>query len=149
MRTRKQHIKNIIENMHAIKHKLVASGMVKHHALRRHEVSMTPSQWIVLGIVIEKTRGIKDIADMLGVTSSAATQLVDGLVRKGLVIRAGVTGDRRALAVRIVKKHEKEMRAMMKMGMERFEAMFDVLNDRELAHYAALNKKIADSIFYH
>lgn len=133
--------------MHAIKRKLVASGMAKHAYRSRGEFSITPSQWMALYAIREHPSGIKEIAEALGVTSSAATQLVDGLARKGLVVRAGVVGDRRALTVKIAKKHEKQMRDTMEMGMEHFKAMFEILSDRELAQYAALNKKIADSDF--
>ena len=49
------------------------------------EMQITHPQWIVLHHV-EKSRitNIKYLADALMITSSAATQIVDGLVKKGL-----------------------------------------------------------------
>ena len=59
---------------------------------------LTPSQAEVLvGLELRHTCSTGDIASSLGVTSSAATQTVETLVRRGLVERAADATDRRVV----------------------------------------------------
>lgn len=104
---------------------------------------ITHSQWAVLGVVMEKKEvSVKEIATTLGITSSAATQLVDGLVGNNYLIREADENDRRALKITISDKYKLKMRKMKQQALERFTDMFKALDDKELALYAKLHSKI-------
>jgi DNA-binding MarR family transcriptional regulator len=51
----------------------------------------------------EPTRSLSDLADDLGISSPAASKMVDLLVERGLVERAGVEGDRRRIALALTR----------------------------------------------
>ena len=147
MSNRKQHIENIIRNMHAIRRKLMAIHGAKSPFMKFQKTPITLSQWPVLVTLMEKDRvGVKEIAESLGITSSASTQLVDGLVKNGYLVRESDANDRRALLLRLSDKHRRKMSEIRATAMKRFNHMFDALSDNELIQYAKLNKKITDNI---
>ncbi len=142
---RKQHIESIVESMHAIKHKLIAC--TKKSSTSDTTPAITHSQWAVLAIVTNKENvGVKEIAHTLGITSSAATQLTDELVKNGYIIRKGNEQDRRALSLELSPLCKKHMQDMRRRRMEQFTEMFAHLSDKELSQYANLNKKITKNI---
>ncbi len=154
MKTRKQRIESIAEGMYAIRRKFMTQGLTGakksgkfcHHA-KGDKHHITPSQWAVLAIVTKKEDiSIKELGKCLGITSSAATQLVDELVNKEYLVRENNTRDRRALSLRLSDQHKKRMADMKARNLQRFTAMFNVLTDKELAQYAALSKKITDGV---
>jgi DNA-binding MarR family transcriptional regulator len=147
MSSRKQYIAAIMESMHAVRRALILRHASKFSLGKHEKMSITPSQWAVLSIVMEKgTTGVKELARSLGITSSATTQLVDGLVARGYLVRKSNVHDRRALSLELSEKKKKEMGALKKHMMGHFAAMFEALDDKELAHYARLNKKIVEHI---
>lgn len=142
---RKQHIEQIVEGMHAIKRKLITCAG-KSSASQDTPV-ITHSQWAVLGVIARKEHvGIKDVAKTLSISSSAATQLVEELVKNGYVLRKGDEQDRRALLLTLSPTYKTHMRQMHKKRMAQFMDIFDILTDTELAQYAKLNKKISENI---
>ncbi|MHB0865344.1 MAG: MarR family winged helix-turn-helix transcriptional regulator [Minisyncoccota bacterium] len=104
---------------------------------------ITPSQWSVLMFMEERSEStIKDVAQALGITSSAATQLVDGLVSSGYVARETHVEDRRAVTLTLPKKTKTQVKKMKERGIQKFLEIFQVLSDEEFDQYLALNKKI-------
>ena len=148
MTSRQQYIESIIESVYAIRRKLMVCGSAKVSVRRpQKEHSITHSQWAVLAVVIRlKHAGIKEIAEALNMTSSAATQLVDELVKKEYLLRKGDAKDRRALSLTLSDMCKTQMNELKSKRIERFITIFDGLNDKELAQYASLNKKIASGI---
>jgi DNA-binding MarR family transcriptional regulator len=76
------------------------SGLVKGTFARvadRHD--LTPVQARLLCVLAQGARGMADLARCCGVEKAALTGLVDRAERRGLVKRAPVPGDRRALSV--------------------------------------------------
>jgi len=109
--------------------------------------AITPSQWMALRVIRERHAcTVKDIAQSLHMTSSAATQLVDGLVRGGYVTRKADTSDRRKVMLTLSRKSMTEMERMKKMMLQHMYNMFKVLNDREFEQLYRLNKKVTDSL---
>lgn len=142
---RKQYIESIVESMHAIKHKLIACTKKSSASDAKHAI--THSQWAVLAIVTKKQHvGVKEIAQTLGITSSAATQLTDELEKNGYIVRKGNEEDRRALSLELSPSCHKHMQDMRKRRMEQFTEMFSRLSDTELEQYAKLNRKITEDI---
>jgi DNA-binding MarR family transcriptional regulator len=135
MKNRRRLIENIFENFYAIRQK-IASEL----NLSFDEMQLTYSQWLVLNLVRKnKSINIKDLAELLGITSSAATQIVDGLVNKGLLSRKRSKIDRRVLEIALFKKSINRFRR----GMNKISLIFDVLDDDELLKFCELNSKIA------
>lgn len=65
------------------------------------ETGLSPSQRIVLRALTGKPLQISEVAATLGVTLSAATGLVDRMVRTGLVTRERDNADRRVVWVHV------------------------------------------------
>jgi DNA-binding MarR family transcriptional regulator len=148
MKNRKESIESILESNQVIRRRLLSIYVQKSSKGKKDlEFQITPSQWAVLGFVMRKESvGVKDIAKVLGVTSSAATQLVDELVNKGYLTRESNATDRRALSIKLSGKHKQRLMELKTKATERYAEMFNALDNQELEQYATLNKKIAGSI---
>lgn len=90
--------------------------------------------------------GIKKIAEVLGVSSSAATQLVDELERNKFVTRNISKEDKRVLHISLSEKAHTELQRMTQARIEAFAKFFEVLGDKEFSSYVSLNKKIISRI---
>jgi MarR family transcriptional regulator, organic hydroperoxide resistance regulator len=135
IKERKKILENIFEDIYTIRQKL-ASEM----NLPLYKIHITYSQWLVLNLVRKNNRiSIKDIAALLDITSSAATQTVDGLVNRGLVSRKRSRTDRRVLEITLSKKSVEHL----KRCFSKASLVFDVLNNDELMQYCRLTGKIA------
>jgi MarR family transcriptional regulator, organic hydroperoxide resistance regulator len=135
-------IGKILEDIHAIKHEITA----EMHTFF-NEISITHQQWIVLHI-IKKNRNIniKDLANLLDITSSAATQIVDSLVNKEMLLRKRNPDDRRTLKIELTEKSKSQFDSIKNKNFKTLSSLFDVLDDDELLKYCELNNKIAGKI---
>ncbi len=142
MENRKKTIEEIMESFQVMKNKVQNKFF---HSADNNLVTF--SQWFVL-VIIEQYRGIgiKEISSKLGISSSAATQLVDGLVDNGYAKRNDDPKDRRALQLKLSSKGKKYIIAKEKKHTKNMEKFFNVLNDRELAAFLRLHKKILSNI---
>ncbi len=144
MTTRKQNTESIVDGMNALRRKMMANYL-KHSKIGAMDI--TPSQLAVITIIMEKEKvGVKELALTLGITSSAATQLVEALVTKGYVLKKSDVKDRRALFLQIPPKVKQKMLATKNKMTEQLAHMFDTLSDAELAQFAKLNKKIVNQL---
>lgn len=141
MTSRKKTIEDLLQNMHAMRHKLMVGYATKK------EMVITPSQGFVLRFVAKNSSAnVKTITQALNITSSATTQLVDCLVEKGYLIRKSDPKDRRFTTLSLSVKAKKLFKEYKKQGLQKMTTLFDVFTDRELTQYATLNKKITDNI---
>src|SRR3989344_1736973 len=108
MSTRKQLIEEILHSFHAIRNITKAKA-----ASLGHQKHVTHSQWFVLTIIkhVKKT-SIKDVAEAMEMSSSAATQLVDGLVKGGYLTRQEDPKDRRLVQLALSPKGSEHIIAM-------------------------------------
>lgn len=140
MGSRKQFIEEIMESMHAIKRKFASNNNKKDHAV-------TASQWAVLSVVSKnKNLSLTQLAQMLGISSSAANQLVNELIAKGCLERKDTDHDRRSLQLAISASCKNKLSKIKSIRMDHFKHMFDALTDKELEQYAKLNKKIVEHV---
>lgn len=138
MNSRKQKVEEFLSDL-----KLLKRAMTFRMAGSAKIPRITPSQWGALMCIEEQGEStVKDVAKALGITSSAATQLVDGLVSNGYVAREVHAEDRRRVTLTLSKKTRAHVEKMKKLSTQKFLDFFKVLNDREFNHYLALNKKI-------
>lgn len=99
-------------------------------ALSAH--GMNHTQWLALSIVgSRKNVVLRDIATALAVTPSAATQIINKFVARGLVARVAASGDRRRVTVRLTKRGQSILDDMSDRHLEHFIAISDAFNDRE------------------
>lgn len=68
------------------------------------ELNLTPMQSEVIFALTDDGVNIRRISELLGVTSSAATQQVEALEKRGIVLRATGTIDRRVVNVKLTKE---------------------------------------------
>lgn len=142
---KKDYLEGIIQDIEMIKRGLLLqSSYYKKASL----TSVTSSEWAVLRIIYGGNRPIplKDIAKSLSFTSSAATQHVNNLVKKGLVVRKDSATDRRVLALTLSAKGKKQLDALKLEGIEKVTKLFKNLTAAELKTYYHLNQKIAKTI---
>jgi len=111
------------------------------------ESSVTPSQSLVLNFVEKHTdSSVKNIAKALQISSSAVTQLIDGLVQNEMLIRIQSSEDRRVIKLSLSSKAKKMLKTFRKHGLEKSVAIFCNLTYSELKQYAQLNKKIIEGM---
>ncbi len=138
MSTRNQLIEEILHSFHAIRNITKAKA-----ASLGHQNHITHSQWFVLTMIEHfKKRSIKDIAEAMDMSSSAATQLVDPLVQADLVTRQEDPEDRRLVQLEISPKGNKHIAATKEGRINEMAEMFDALTDKELEEFVRLHKKV-------
>lgn len=87
-------------------------------------------------------RSIKEIASQFGMTSSAATQLVNSLVKEGLLSRTESAGDRRKTCIALTPKGKKDMVLVKKNRYAALSNILEVLSTEELIQLQNIQEKI-------
>ncbi len=138
MPDRKKIIEDIVTNIHVMKHTL------QPHLFRSvGQTQITPSQLFALMLVEHEERmGVKELAQRLAISPSAATQLVDGLVKGGYALRKSDLQDRRALHILLSPKGKKQLSILWKKRTQLMSSLFKALSTAELLTYRSLQKKI-------
>lgn len=135
-------IEKLIESIHAIRNKMFTDMHLYCGVMQ-----ITHSQWIVLKLIKKnKTISIKELAGLLGTTSSATTQIVNSLVNKELLFRKRNPDDRRVLKVALTEKSSAQFDSMKSKSFSTLSSLFDVLDDDELLKYCELSNRITGSI---
>lgn len=107
---------------------------------------ITPSQWHAVSAIGDGASTVKAVAAELRVSSSAATQLVDGLVKAGYVLRSPGTADKRETVLSLSKDSEVRIKTIRKQKMAQFEQILSALSEKELGTFAGLMKKLSDNL---
>ena len=138
MLSRSEVIEVIFDSMHVLRRKMTA------YCAKDSEI--TPAQWAVLRVLLhqESPLNLKEVAESLGMSGSAATQLVEALVKKDYLQREVDPQDRRLVKLSISKEFQKKLEVKKKTSMKRVVRLFDALSDKELARYAELNQKLIE-----
>jgi DNA-binding MarR family transcriptional regulator len=142
MLNRKQQISSIIKNFHTIFQALfkVAPSFLS-------ELKVTHTQMLILSFVKENEGiSVKKLAGTMGISSSAATQQVNTLVKKEYLVREESNVDRRLVKIRLSGKMEKQIEKIEAMFLEQLFTVYSGISDEELALYSELNSKIANQI---
>ena len=141
MPIRREQIEELSKGFQAIRRKLM-EGFMQKDAL-----DLPPSQWLVLKAIDQSPSvGIKEIAQALSISSSAVTQTVNALQKKGLIKRAHDSRDRRNVRITLTPKTVKKMASMRKKAVDRMAPWFNVLTEKEFLQYLAATKKIAENL---
>ena len=95
-------------------------------------------------LIIQRGKvSVKEVAQTLHVSSSATTQLVDGLVKSGYVKREEDAKDRRTVVLSLSQKTKKRVEEMKKQMVQKFLKVFEVLTDKEFNQFCILHAKVA------
>jgi DNA-binding MarR family transcriptional regulator len=89
---------------------------------------------------------IKKLAAELQITSGAATQHVDALVKAGLVERTEDQDDRRLVHVTLSKAGHKRLKIIKKAKVATFETMFRDVPDKDLIEFVTTVQNITKHI---
>jgi DNA-binding MarR family transcriptional regulator len=140
MQDRENTIREIARQFRALKHKMMSVTCFDNEKFH-----ITPAQWHILFLVKEHD-GIssKDIAKSQNISSSAATQLIDGLVSKNFLVREYDLDDRRVLKIHLSQTTKKFVDDMKTQSHARLNTIFECLSDDELQDYLVLNGKIVN-----
>jgi DNA-binding MarR family transcriptional regulator len=135
---RKQKIEELLTDLQSLRHAMALKSAGSAKGPR-----ITPSQWGVLMHVEHAGKStVKDVSRTLRITSSAATQLVDGLVRSGYLARKASSEDRRMVLLTLSKKSERQIVTMKQQALQKLIKVFALFSDREFEQYLALNRKL-------
>jgi MarR family 2-MHQ and catechol resistance regulon transcriptional repressor len=124
---------------------------------RCQRASVNPSEWNKIGlshsqvgmlfmILHRKDSNVKQIAEHLGVTKSAITQLLDPLVTKGFIDRQNDPDDRRIVRFSLSDKGKKTIKEIHKQKFSGLRSALDSLSDTELNQLASLHRKAVQNI---
>lgn len=107
----------------------------------KHRYSMLHFQ--TLRYIKEKGRPfMQDVARHLCITPPAATLLVEGLVKEGLVSRSFDKKDRRVVRTALTKEGKAFLARGVRMRKKKLEGLFAVLTHRERAAFITILRKI-------
>lgn len=99
----------------------------------------------VLGFISSREKcTIKSIAAAFNITSSAATQLVEGLVKKDLMVRVDNPDDRRTVHITLSKNGRKKFQDLQKTMYARLSECLKHMSDEELVEGHRIALKIAE-----
>jgi DNA-binding MarR family transcriptional regulator len=91
-------------------------------------------------------QGVKQLAELFSITPSAATQLVDGLVREGLIKRDQDPKDRRKVDLSLTAKGKQVLEKTKQAHLKSFLRILSPLTDQELNQFKVLQSKIIESL---
>jgi DNA-binding MarR family transcriptional regulator len=141
MINRKKIIEEIAHDFHAMKNKIHAKSM------ELCKGNITHSQRFVLFLVGQKKElTIKDVSQMLGISSSASSQLVNELVKHGYVVKKKGKEDQRESGLMLSQKGKKQIIIMKREYLKMMSELFTALSDAELESFLILNRKIVTNI---
>jgi len=115
-----------------------ARGWTKpdHHPISRQQVEL-------LFVVSQYgSPNVKEIADSLGITSGAVSQLIEHLVEEGMLERGNSSDDRRIVQVRFTRHGAKIFKHFQAHRVAKMTDFLSALDDQELAQFTGLLDKM-------
>jgi DNA-binding MarR family transcriptional regulator len=118
---------------------LTCTGMIERHDRERlrDRFDITLPRFDMMAQLDREPKGLKmsELSRRLMVTGGNVTGLTDQLVSEGLVVRRGITGDRRAYNVRLTPKGKRQFDAM---AVEHERWVIDLLSEMPADERASL-----------
>ena len=131
---RSQIITSIMEDMGALKRAI--------HARSPKHGPTHAQMGILFMLTCSGPQSLKEIAAHLRVTPSAATQLVNGLVKEKLLTRTEDAEDRRKIVLALTTHGQQELEKAKKVHCASLVELFQPLTDVELLEWQELQRKI-------
>jgi len=101
---------------------------------------------VLLVILYQGPQSIKSLADKFRMTSSAATQLVNGLVADKLLSRVEDKKDRRKIHVAMTAKGKRTLTIVKKQREKSMKEIFEPLTQTELTQLEKIQRKITERL---
>jgi DNA-binding MarR family transcriptional regulator len=112
-----------------------------------NKLGITITQMIILNLVENnKDISIKKLAERMDITSSAATQQVNILVKKGFLVREESNIDRRLVNIHTSEELDKKMETIKVTLLEQLYPIFSEITDEELEIVHKFTDKIVNNI---
>lgn len=144
MAARTKALEEILEGFYLLRRKLVACSRGRPRTHR-----LPSSQWFAMGVIMrKKDTTVRDIRETLSITSSAATQLVNQLVKGGYVEKRPDPHDRRSQHISLSPKAHTVMSSMKAAMLAQITDVFSVLPESEFETFAELHRKITRAITF-
>jgi DNA-binding MarR family transcriptional regulator len=139
---RQEIIQALLQNMEAIGKAMMSRKIEK-------PMSSMPTHaqlGILLVVLYQGPQSIKNLADKFRMTSSAATQLVNGLVQDRLLTRVEDKKDRRQIHVEMTAKGKRTLAIAKKQREKNMLEIFQPLTDTELMQLEKIQRKITERL---
>lgn len=112
--------------------KAITEGVIEEGLCISREAGVPEGQMAALKFITDNPEStLSHVALALNVSPPAATRLVDGLVKKGMVFRVQSETDRRALVLSSSERGRKLIRGVEEAQMEGFNKMVSQMTDEE------------------
>jgi DNA-binding MarR family transcriptional regulator len=123
----------------------VSNYVSSSFARRLADLDVTVAEWVVLRQMYghEETTSPGAVAELVGLTRSAVSKLVDRLLEKGLVMRRPSRSDRRYQEIELTPAAIKLVPRLSDAADENDEAIFGVLSPSERGTLLRILKKAA------
>ncbi len=136
-KSREELLQSLIEKI-----RCVIRGLHVGHPFGKHTLGK-PQIGILFSLARSKDGlSVKQLADLLNVTSGAITQFVDGLAKEDLVLGQEDSKDRRIMKIMLTKNAEKKFKDFKKNYFKSVSPLFDNLSNEEMAQLINLLNKI-------
>lgn len=135
--SREAYIQEIIES----------SGRLKRLALfdrsKLDDFNLSRAQLELIHLLFfHEQLGVKEAADLIGVSTSAVSQLADSLASEGYLNREAGFSDRRQIRLSLTGRGKNVIKTLRKNFSSGFRATLDTLDDKELVFLSKIYKKM-------
>lgn len=137
--SRRAQIEAIFHNFHAIRR--AYSGASRFSSRRFGMTFMQAS--VLMMLMHEHELTISQLAMTLGISRSALSQLLDGLIDRDFIVRTVSNQDRRVAHVALTKRGMEHLKQMRQEGTREMTHMFDQLDDKEIDQIKRITAKLA------
>jgi|1185.fasta_scaffold831947_1 DNA-binding MarR family transcriptional regulator len=110
-----------------------AAKRARHRQSGSGDGELTVAQYGLLAPLLDAAEapGVRELAEAAGVSSPTATRMLDGLERRGLVVREKCERDRRAVRLSLTGEGVAAVRAQRRRQLALRRAIFESLDARE------------------
>ncbi len=146
--SRESIISDIVKDMGAFRRSMFGRPKLAGKLLLKKAHSLiSPTQGELLRLLKRHdSLTVKEIAESMGITGSAVTQLVDSSVRLGLVTREHDENDRRSVRISIAAKGREKMTIFERHHKRHITVILEPLTIEELRTYRDLHRKIVNNL---
>ncbi len=140
--SRKEKIQEMFEGFMSLQKAL---GTRKDSFFQKYDLNRSQVH-ILYAIAQGKELTVKDVASKMGITSSAATQMIEGLVIAGFIQRSHDKKDRRIVHINFSDNGKKKFETFKKNHMERIAKTFETISDKELDAMITIPRKVLNNL---
>ncbi len=142
MQSREKHIEALIESIHDLRRVIVS-----YLDFIYNQYNINFRQLLSLQLIErEQIVSVKQLSESLGITSSAATQMVDVLVKKGYLSREESARDRRLMDVMLTSEGRDLLRVIQQDIRGKQKHLFEQFSDDEIVQFIQLIRKTVETI---